>query len=177
MANDLVKISAGFIAANCKDSFFCELGEFTWENKEQPDTQKGWLLDQEIREKIADGTIEYFVLALDMSALQTKGGICGLETIINSQATRFKIDPSAFPWYWSGVTKTGGWISYEDLITKNYIVTDSGVLYLKYKIISHPSYDAFKTAMASAEWGEFAIQYGMGVSTLPIVNAFFCENF
>jgi hypothetical protein len=177
MADDLGQKCASFMANRCADSYAYQLGDFTWENRENPNSQKGWLLGQEIRKKIADGTVKFCVIAHDEKKIKDSGGLSGIETIINSQTTRFKIDYSAFPWYWSNATKSGGWISYGDLINVKNIVRDSGVIYLKYEIESHPYFNAFKPAMAIAEWGEFALQYGMGINNMPYINAWFCEKF
>jgi hypothetical protein len=149
-----------------------KMGDFTWINKEQPDIQKGWTLKQEIRERIADGTIEYLSLALDDTAVKTSGGLGGIEINFNSQATGFQLDYKSFPWYWDKATGGGGWIGYPDLLEKYFTKLDSGILYLKYDITRHPYYNAFKKAMASAEWGELSIQYGMGLKYLSIVDTY-----
>jgi hypothetical protein len=149
-----------------------KLGDFTWINKEQPNTQKGWELKPEIREMIANGTIEHLSLALDDSAVKTGGGLGGIEININSRATGFQLDYKSFPCYWDKATGGGGWIGYTDLLDKYFTKLDSGILYLKYDITRHPYYSAFKKAMADAEWGEISIQYGMGVKNLPIMDAY-----
>jgi hypothetical protein len=161
---------------NNDKSFSCALGEFTWESKERPNMQKGWLLAPEIRAKIADGAINYFVLSLNASKIESRGGLGGIEIILNSLITRFKIDYSSFPWHWSSASNTGGWISYADLLKESYVKLDSGTLSLKYKMAAHPYFDAFKTAMSRADWGEIAIQYGLGISNLPFINAYFHES-
>jgi hypothetical protein len=148
------------------------MGDFTWTNKEQPATQKGWLLKPDVREMIADGTIEYLTLALDNASVQTSGGLGGIEINFNSQDTGFQLDYKSFPWYWDKATGIGGWIGYTDLLEKYFTKLDAGLLYLKYDITRHPYYSAFKKAMPGAEWGELSVQYGLGLKYLPIVDAY-----
>jgi hypothetical protein len=151
---------------------FYELGKtFTWSNPDQVN-QKGWELNQELRIKISSGEIEYFVIALDDTMLKTSGGLGGIEIIINSQNNGFRLDYKSFPWYWDSKTEMGGYTSYDDLLTGRFASLNSGVIYLKYDITSHPYYAEFKEEMASAEWGQISIQYGIGINDLPIVNAY-----
>jgi hypothetical protein len=149
-----------------------KMGDFTWTNKEHPAIQKGWALEPEIREKIADGTLEYLTLALDDASVKTSGGLGGIEINFNSLATDFQLDYKSFPWYWDKETGCGGWIGYSDLLDKYFTKLDSGILYLKYDLTRHPYHNAFKKAMLSAEWGELSIQYGLGLKYLPIIDAY-----
>jgi hypothetical protein len=158
-----------------------ELGStFTWVNPDSAN-QKGWEINHEIRSKIADGSIKSFVLALNAEDIKTNGVLGGIEIIVNSQDTGFCLDYKSFPWYWDVDAQTGGWISYDDLLIKSHTLLDSSlspaVLYLTYDITSHPIYAKFKEAMRSGEWGQISIQYGLGIKSLPFVNAYLCDTF
>jgi len=151
-----------------------ELGsKFTWHNPDQPN-QKGWALDKETRQKIADGTYKQFVIALDAGILQTDGGMGGIEVSINSLKNGFCMDFNAFPWNWNSETEKGGYIGYIDLLAGGYATRESqsDVISLIYDLTSHPNYADFKAEMSSAEWGEVSIQYGIGIRYLPFVNAY-----
>jgi len=147
-------------------------GVFTWSNPDQPN-QKGWALNEEARSLIADGAIEYFVLALDHEAIRTDGGLGGVEVSFNSLDTGFCMDFKTFPWNWDRIDHSGGYISYTDLMASGYTSQESSKLIkLKYYIRAHPNYSDFKKAMTSAEWGEISIQYGIGIRILPYINAY-----
>jgi hypothetical protein len=158
-----------------------ELGStFTWINPSSA-AQKGWELNKEARTKISDGTFKYLVLALNADAIKANGVLGGIEIIFNSENTGFCIDYCSFPWYWDVEAKTGGWISYDDLLSNNSTVLDSsvtpGIIYLGYNLTSHPKYNGFKNAMHSEEWGQISVQYGLGIKNLPFVNAYLKANF
>jgi len=146
-------------------------GVFTWSNPDQPN-QKGWALNEEARGLIADGAIEYFVIALDHSIIKTDGGLGGIEVCLNSLNTGFVMDHKTFPWNWDVANQTGGYTSYPDLMAGGYATIDSNLINLKYYIKSHPIYQYFKKEMAHAEWGEISIQYGIGIRILPYINAY-----
>ena len=147
-------------------------GVFTWSNPDQPN-QKGWALNEEARSLIADGAIEYFVLALDHEAIRTDGGLGGVEVSFNSLDTGFCMDFKTFPWNWDRIDHSGGYISYTDLMAGGYASQESSKLIkLKYYVRAHPNYSDFKKAMTSAEWGEISIQYGIGIRILPYINAY-----
>jgi hypothetical protein len=148
-----------------------ELGAFTWINPDNAN-QKGWGLNQEKRTKLADGKIQYLVLAMDDKEVKRLGGLGGIEIILNSMDNGFRIDYKSFPWYWDRKTKTGGYTGYDDLLTGRFTVLDSEILYLKYDITSHPYYPGFIKDMGSGIWGQISIQYGIGISDLPLVNAY-----
>jgi len=156
-------------------SVFYELGKaFTWVNPDNAN-QRGWDLNQEIRSKIADGKINCFVLALDNAKVKVIGGLGGIEIIVNSQDNGFCLDYKSFPWYWDNKTEMGGYISYNDLLNERFTAFDSGTIYLKYDITSHPCYTGFRRDMISAVWGQISIQYGIGIKDLPFVNAYLTE--
>ena len=98
--------------------------------------------------------------------------MAGLEVSVNSENNGFCMDYKSFPWNWDTATEKGGYVSYAGLLAGGYATVDSGVIYLKYHITSHPHYSAFKKEMSSAEWGEISIQYGIGIRILPFVNAY-----
>jgi len=149
-----------------------ELGkDFTWTNPDN-DNQKGWGLSQEIRSKLSDGTIDYFIIALDDSNVKVLGGLGGIEVILNSRTNGFCIDYKSFPWYWDRKTRMGGYISYNDLLSKDFTTLNSGKIYLKYDITSHPDYKGFLKDIISGEWGQISIQYGIGIKDLPLANAY-----
>ena len=162
---------------NAKNGINCsyELGEtFTWINPDNAN-QKGWELCQDIRQKTANGKIECLILALDDKKVKNIGGLGGIEIIFNSQNNGFCVDYKSFPWNWDSKTKTGGYVSYEDLLTGRFAVLDSGIVLLKYYITMHPNYAEYKNEMASAEWGQISIQYGIGINDLPLVNAYLAK--
>jgi hypothetical protein len=149
-----------------------ELGNtFTWINPDNGN-QRGWELDKEIRSQIACDKIKYLILALDNTKVKAAGGLGGIEVIINSQNNGFRLDYKSFPWNWDSKTETGGYISYDDLLTGGFAVLNSGIIHLKYDITSHPYYTEFKNEMISAVWGQISIQYGIGIKDLPLVNAY-----
>ncbi|MCL2196476.1 MAG: hypothetical protein FWB77_02550 [Treponema sp.] len=149
-----------------------ELGSrFTWFNPDQPN-QKGWSLDEDLRAKIADGTIKYFIMALDAETVRTDGGLGGIEISFNSQNTGFCMDRKSFPWNWDMVTQTGGYASYNILFIGEHAILDSDIIHMKYDITTHPDYRAFKKEMSNADWGEISIQYGIGIRILPFINAY-----
>jgi hypothetical protein len=96
----------------------------------------------------------------------------GIEIIINSQNNGFCLDYKSFPWNWDNKTQTGGYISYDDLLTGRFATHHSGIIHLKYYITLHPNYTSFKNEMTSAVWGQISIQYGIGIKELPLVNAY-----
>jgi hypothetical protein len=150
-------------------------GRFTWSNPDSA-SQKGWELNPDIREKIADGTIKNFVIALNADTIQAADTLGGIEVIFNSRNTGFCIDTFSFPWYWDVETEKGGWIGYNDLLNENCSMLDSSVspriIYLTYDIKNHPVYDAFRSSMPSAEWAQLSIQYGLGIKNMPFINAY-----
>jgi len=149
-----------------------ELGKtYTWINPDNAN-QRGWGLNQEIRSKVADGMINCFVLALDNEKVKTLGGLGGIEIIFNSQNNGFCLDYKSFPWYWDSKTEMGGYTSYSDLLNRRFVVLDSGIIYLKYDITSHPNYVGFIKDMITGVWGQISIQYGIGIKDLPLVNAY-----
>jgi len=148
-----------------------ELGKFTWSNPDQPN-QKGWKLEEDIRSIIADGGIEYLVLALDNSIVKTDGGLGGIEISFNTPKSGFCMDFKSFPWNWDSKSQTGGYTSYNDLIAGGYASVDSGIIKLRYYIKSHPKYSAFKSEVEGAEWAEISIQYGIGIRILPLLNSY-----
>jgi len=149
-----------------------ELGStYTWTNPDNAN-QKGWALDQEIRAKITVDTFKYCVIALDAGIIQTDGGLGGIEIILNSKNNGFCMDYKSFPWNWDRKTQRGGYISYKELLNSGYATLSSGLIYLKYDILSHPNYKGFKAEMPSANWGQISIQYGIGIRILPFVNAY-----
>jgi len=162
------------IPLNVKDNINVsyELGKaFTWINPDNAN-QRGWELNQEIRSRIAGGKIDYLVLALDDTKVKAIGGLGGIEIIMNSQNNGFRLDYKSFPWYWDSKTETGGYTSYNDLLTGRFATLNSGIIHLKYDITSHPYYAEFKDEMNSAVWGQISIQYGIGIKNLPFVNAY-----
>jgi len=153
-----------------------ELGKaFTWGSPDNVN-QKGWELNQEIRAELANGIISSFVLALDNEKLKTQGGLGEIIIILNSQNNGFCMDYKSFPWYWDSKTKIGGYTSYSDLLAGRFIVLNSGILYLRYDISSHPEYKGFIKDMISGVWGQISIQYGIGINDLPMVNAYLMGN-
>jgi hypothetical protein len=153
-------------------NIFYELGKtFTWINPDNVN-QRGWELNREIMLKIADGKVEYLILALDDAKVKALGGLGGIEIIINSHNNGFCLDYKSFPWNWDSKTGTGGYTSYNDLLTGRFAVLNSEIIHLKYDITSHPHYKEFKNEMTSAVWGQISIQYGIGIKDLPLVNAY-----
>ncbi|MCL1958016.1 MAG: hypothetical protein FWF68_00290 [Spirochaetes bacterium] len=149
-----------------------ELGKtFTWVNPDNVN-QKGWGLNHETRSKLSDGTIDYFVIALSDAKVRTLGGLGGIEVILNSQINGFCIDYKSFPWYLDRKTRRGGYTSYSELLSREFTVLNSGVIYLKYDITSHPEYKGFIKDMISGNWGQICIQYGIGIKDLPLVNTY-----
>jgi len=149
-----------------------ELGSrFTWANPEQPN-QKGWALDKDLRARIADGTVRYFVIALDAETVKTDGGLGGVEVSVNAQNLGFRMDHCSFPWNWDMITQAGGYTSYGLLFSGGHATLDSDIIHLKYDITTHPDYIDFKKEMSDAEWGEISIQYGIGLRILPFINAY-----
>jgi uncharacterized Fe-S cluster protein YjdI len=154
---------------------FYELGKtFTWINPDNVN-QRGWELNREIMLEIASGKVEYLILVLDNTKVKALGGLGGIEVIINSQNNGFRLDYRSFPWNWDSETGTGGYTSYNDLLTGRFAVLNSGTMHLKYDITSHPYYTDFKNEMTSAVWGQISIQYGIGIKDLPFVNAYLTE--
>ncbi|MCL2210581.1 MAG: hypothetical protein FWB95_01520 [Treponema sp.] len=149
-----------------------ELGSrFTWSNPDQPN-QKGWALDNNLRAKIADGTVRYFIIALDAETVKTDGGLGGVEVSFNAQILGFRMDHRSFPWNWDIITQTGGYASYNLLFSGGHATLDSEIIHLRYDITTHPDYKEFKKEMSDAEWGEISIQYGIGIRILPFINAY-----
>jgi len=149
-----------------------ELGSvFTWANPDDG-KQRGWELDKEIRSRIVEGAFKYYVIVLDANTVKKNGGLGGIEIIFNSKNNGFCIDYNSFPWNWDSETEKGGYISYNELLSEKHATINSGLLYIKYDISSHPNYKGFKTEMASADWGQLSIQYGIGIRILPFVNAY-----
>ncbi|MCL2802205.1 MAG: hypothetical protein FWD28_10650 [Treponema sp.] len=149
-----------------------ELGSsFTWVNPEQPN-QRGWGLNTEIRAQFAKGVYKKIAIALDNENVKTDGGLGGIEISFNSLTTGFCMDFKSFPWNFNYTTQTGGYTSYDDLLNRGFFIIESGTAYLEYDLSAHPNYKEFKTAMASAEWGEISIQYGIGIRHLPFINAY-----
>ena len=149
-----------------------ELGKtFTWINPDNAN-QRGWGLNQEKRTEIANGKIQYLVLALDDTEVKRLGGLGGIDIILNSKDNDFCIDYKSFPWYWDKKTKIGGYTSYSDLLAGRFTFLDSGILYLKYDITSHPYYSGFIKDMVSGTWGQICIQYGIGIDDLPLINTY-----
>jgi len=66
----------------------------------------------------------------------------------------------------------GGYTTYNDLLSKDFTTLNSGIIYLKYDITSHPDYKGFLKDMISSDWGQISIQYGIGIKDLPLVNAY-----
>jgi hypothetical protein len=152
-----------------------ELGFFTWSNTNNP-MQKGWSLYQDYRTKIAEGIIKYFYLALKDDVIQANGGVGGIEVILNSRETGFRIHNQSFPWYWDKDTNKGGWINYDDLLQESFVTLNSGKIYIQYDITTHPYYEVFKTDMALAEWGQLSIQYGLGMKDFPVVDGYLTDS-
>jgi len=111
-----------------------ELGEFSWLNEFEPKSQKGWELNQEIRGKIADGSIKFFVMALNADRIQKIGILGGIEIMFNYDTSGQKQHDKAFPWNWDKTTEKGGWITYRDLLNERCVKLDSGVIYLEYNL-------------------------------------------
>ena len=157
------------------------LGAYTWDAS---DSAKGWMLISDIREKIADGSIKYFVIGLNAASVQAAGGLGGIKIIFNA-ASGWNEDGNAFPWYYeAGKDFWNGWIPYDDLIgdaPEGYgaDVVD-GVVYLQYDLTSHPGYSAFKTALPSATWAQFGLyvfeEWKDGKTWHPVSTAFFKED-
>jgi len=160
---------------------------FTWTDGD--DNLRGWLLSPEIRAKIADGTLKYFVIGLDAEAVEAAGGIGGIGIVFNGEGgygeDGYSNHEQAFPWYWAE-GKTGshadwnGWISYEDLIkapgSGGYGATKNEYgLWLQYDITTRPDYDAIKTAMGTATWAQFGLNvyeaWKNGAQWIPIRTA------
>ena len=153
-----------------------ELGEtFTWMNPEHVN-QKGWELNHEIRQKIADRTIGKFIIALKEETVKSNGGLGGIEVIFNSRNNGFCVDYQSFPWYWDTKTETGGYTSYRDLVNGRYAFIEAGIIYLLYDITMHPNYCGFVAEMSSSDWGQISIQYGIGMRYLPFINAYLCKS-
>ena len=178
--NDLGIVSANLIKAteNPKEpegvSF--ELGGFNWENSKEPGSQKGWELTPEIRAKIADGTIKYLVLAFNAATIEDYGFLPGMEIITNSSATNWTEHPTAFSWNWNNDAGPG-FIGYDELFAKNNVEIKSGIIYLSYDIRLHPSYEAIKTGMVSADaWLQLIVQCYETIDDLPLVNAYLRET-
>jgi hypothetical protein len=151
---------------------FYELGmNYTWINPDNAN-QKGWNLNEELRQEIANGKYNTLVLALDDSKVKTLGGLGGIEIIFNSKENGFCLDYKSFPWYWDKETRIGGYTSYKDLLAERFTFLEFGTIYIKYDITSHPNYKGFKKEMYSAIWGQISIQYGIGIKDLPLVNAY-----
>jgi len=156
-----------------KNNIIYELGKFTWINENEPKSQKGWLLDEDIRKKISDGTIKYFVLALSAEEIKRVSILGGIEIILNYDTNGQKHHEMAFSWNWDSKTKTGGWITYADLLIEKCVTLDSDIIYLEYDITMHPYYNAFKNVMASSKWGIFAIQRWGEIDILPRIKTYF----
>jgi hypothetical protein len=156
-------------------AFSYELGKFTWISPDYPN-HKGWALDEDLRAKVADGTISNIIIALDSATVKVDGGIGGVEIILNSHNNGFCIDQESYHWCWDEEAQSGGYISYEDLLECGYATLCSEIIYLRYDITEHPNYKGFKTEMSCAEWGEISIQYGLGMRIFPIVNAYLQSN-
>ena len=166
------KKTAPFFGGKNDKNVSYELGStFTWINPEYAN-QKGWQLEQEHLDRIADGTIKYLIIALDAETLEVDGGLGGIEIILNSQVNGICLDYKSFPWCWDTKTQTGGYTSYNDLMNSGYASLDSKFVYLKYEIPLHPDYKNFKTEMASADWGQISVQYGIGMRHFPFANAY-----
>jgi len=161
---------------------------YTW--TDGGDERRGWLLSSEIRAKIADGSLKYFVIGLDADAVQTAGGLLAINIGLNRE-NGFSDDSKAFPWYFEE-DKTGdhadlnGWISYEDLVKPieqgGYgAIENEYSLWLQYDLAAHPGYEAFKTAMASAYWAQIGLAvwdndgpiWRPGNQWVPIKSVFF----
>ncbi|MCL2720239.1 MAG: hypothetical protein FWD47_02740 [Treponema sp.] len=156
-----------------KKNIAYDLGEFTWVNELEPKSQRGWLLDEETRTKVSNGSIKFFVLALCAEDIERVGILGGIDIILNYDIHGQKHHENAFSWNWNSITKTGGWITYNDLLKEKCVTLDSGIIYLRYDITSNPYYNIFKNVMNSADWGIFAIQRWCEIDTLPILKAYF----
>jgi len=130
--------------------------EYSWTDAN--DSTRGWILSDEVRAKIADGSIKYFLIGLNANTIADAGGLGGINIIFNrSGAGGYSSDEQAFPWNWNSVTETGGWISYADLTGTYGAHVQDGVLYLRYDITTHPGYEAFKAAVVSAEFAQLGM--------------------
>jgi len=139
------------------------LGEFSWDGG---DNAQGWNLDADTKGKLADETYKYFVIGISAETVEKDGGLSGIGIVINYAGGQYDTDYEAFPWYWKN-NKTGeyagsnGWITYENLTgtgTGKYgAEIEDGVIYLKYDLSAHPSYNAFKAAIGAAQWAYIGI--------------------
>ena len=174
------------IVCNCGcDNSKHQLGAFTWDNGS--DSVRGWNLDENLRAKIADGSLVQFVIGLDAASVSTKGGLNGIGILLNADTMgRWSEDQKAFPWYYED-GKTGeyaelnGWISYTQLTGLFGANEVNGVLYLQYNLSDHAGLADFITALeGGATWAQFGIYvhevWKNGASWHPVITAFFQEE-
>jgi len=141
---------------------------YTWDTE---DSIRGWVINETIRAKIADGSITNLVLGLDAASVQADGGLGSIGIFLNAaEIGDDKHHVEAFPWYWdqNAPPETTGWISYEDL--SEYL--NDGKIWLDYNLTNHPEYTAFKTAMGTAEWAQIGLYVHnawLGDASWPIV--------
>jgi len=159
-----------------------DLGLYTWTNNNH-NSIRGWDLDQNIRGKIADGSIKYFVIGLNAASVSTANGLNGIGMIFNADGL-WGNHEKAFPWFYVEGTKTeyntawNGWISYIDLTGAYGAGVVDSVVYLQYDLREHPDYNTFKTAMSSATWGQFGLYVHEAWDSKewhPVSTAFFKE--
>jgi hypothetical protein len=153
---------------------------YTW--TDAGDDIRGWLLSSEIRAKIADGTLKYFVVGLDDTAVKKYGWLSGIEIFLNRDG-KWSNDNEAFPWNWSEEKDEGewnGWISYDSFGEgdgKYYAAVSYDTIWLQYDLTTHPDYAEFKTAMTTAAWAQFGLNvyeaWKDGNQWIPIKSAFF----
>ena len=154
---------------------------YTWTHE---NSVRGWELTPEIRAKIADGSIKYFVIGLNAASISTAGGLGGIGMIFNASNFSYSQHDKAFPWFHAeGKTEynsaRNGWIPYADLIGTYGAGVVDGVVYLQYDLTQHPNYNAFKTAMSSGTWAQFGLYvheaWDGGKTWHPVSTAFFKE--
>jgi hypothetical protein len=133
------------------------LGEFNWDNSNS-DHVRGWTFNSNTIKKIGNGNYKYFVIGLDEASISAAGGLAGIGIMLQSEASGQNTHDQAFPWYYEEDNdEQNGWITYEDLIGEYGAGVNEGIIYLQYDLTTHPSYAAFKTSMATAEWANFGL--------------------
>ena len=171
-----------------------DLGDFTWTNKDQTTQEdsshvRGWDLSQEneIKSKIADGSIRYLVIGLDAASVEAANGLNGIGIIFNADGCSWDNDNRAFPWYWEeDKDYFNGWISYNDLTdwSKYGVNIYNNTLYLQYDLTQHPSYESFKEAISTAAWAQIGLDVSLdtdvgawqdGGEWHPVRAAYFIE--
>jgi hypothetical protein len=133
------------------------LGDFDV-NTETGTSWRGWSLNSDIRQAIADGTLDQLTFAFNAAMVQERYGLPSIGIIFNSDGTDWTHDNGSFPWnYDENDPDNTGWINYNELLNYENAEFKHGLIYLTYDLTSHSAYDSFITTMADDTWGEIAI--------------------